>query len=92
MLEKAQEVLQSEQLVGLADTGYYSGEQVKLANEKGIEIYVPVPKRHGPTVKDGRFTREQFRYDAENDCYLCPHSLSDTASCVGTAIGKHGHI
>lgn len=72
MLEKAQEVLQSEQLIGLADTGYYSGEQVKLANEKGIEIYVPVPKRHGPTVKDGQFTREQFRYDAEIDCYLCP--------------------
>jgi hypothetical protein len=72
MLEKAQEVLQSEQLVGLADSGYYSGEQIKRANEKGIEIYVPVPQRRGPKVEEGRFTRDQFIYDAENDCYLCP--------------------
>jgi transposase len=72
LLEKAQAVLQSEQLIGLADTGYYSGEQIKLANEKGIEIYVPVPQRHGPKVPEGRFTREQFIYDAENDYYLCP--------------------
>jgi transposase len=72
MLEKAQEVLQSEQMIGLADSGYYSGEQIKLANEKEIEIYVPVPQRHGPKVEEGRFTRDQFIYDAENDCYLCP--------------------
>ena len=72
MLEKAQDVLQSEHLIGLADSGYYSGEQIKQASEKGIEIYVPVPQRRGPKVKEGRFTREQFSYDAENDCYVCP--------------------
>jgi transposase len=72
MLEKAQEVLRSEQLIGLADTGYYNGEQIKLANEKGIEIYVPIPQKHGPKVPEGRFTRDQFTYDSENDCYVCP--------------------
>jgi transposase len=72
MLEKAQEVLQSEHLIGLADSGYYSGKQIKLANEKGIEIYVPVPQRRGSKVEEGRFTRDQFIYDTENDCYVCP--------------------
>jgi transposase len=84
MLEASQEVLQSEHLIGLADSGYsatapgvalppaslpsYNGEQIKQADEKGIEIYVPVTQRRGPSVEDGRFTREQFTYDAENDC------------------------
>lgn len=72
MLEKAQEVLPSEHLTGLADSGYYSGEQIKQANEKGIEIYVPIPQRRGPRVEEGHFTRDHFIYDAENDCYRCP--------------------
>lgn len=72
MLEKAQEILQSEQIIGLADSGYYSGEQIKQANEKGIGIYVPIPKTRGPCMEEGRFTRDQFTYDTENDCYHCP--------------------
>jgi transposase len=72
MLEKAQAILQSEHLTGLADSGYYSGDQLKQAQEHGIEIYVPAPQRRGPTVEEGRFTRDQFSYDAENDCYRRP--------------------
>jgi hypothetical protein len=72
MLENAQEILQSEHLIGLADSGYFSGEQLKLANEKGIEIYVPIPKKNGSAGKEGRFTRDRFTYDAENDDYRCP--------------------
>jgi hypothetical protein len=72
MLEKVQEVLQSEQLVGLADSGYYSSEQLKLADEKGIVLYVPIPNKNGPIGKDGRYTRDQFTYDTEHDCYRCP--------------------
>lgn len=45
MLTKAQAVLQSEQLTGLADSGYYSGEQLKQGHEKGIELYVPIPNK-----------------------------------------------
>lgn len=56
MLTKAQEVLQSEQLTGLADSGYYSGEQLKQAHEKGIELSVPIPNKKGTAEKEGRFT------------------------------------
>lgn len=72
MLEKAQAVLQSEQLTGLADSGYYSGEQIKQAHEQGIKLYVPVPNKKGRAGKEGRFTRDRFTYDGENDCYRCP--------------------
>ncbi|MGZ8214264.1 MAG: IS1182 family transposase [Methylosarcina sp.] len=72
MLEKAQEVLQAEHLTGLADVGYFSGEQVKLAEEKSFEIVVPVPNKGEAAAKEGRFPRSQFHYNAETDRYRCP--------------------
>jgi transposase len=72
MLDKAQDILQSSHLVGLGDTGYYSGEQIKLAGERGYEVYVPVPKKECAVIEEGRFTRERFAYDAADDCYRCP--------------------
>ena len=73
MLEKAQEVLQSGHLVGLADTGYHSGEQIQRAEELGFEVYVPEPKTTTAAEKDGRFTRGQFNYDEAQDRYTCPN-------------------
>jgi transposase len=83
MLEQAQEVLQSEQLTGLADSGYYSGEQIKQAHEQGVELYVPIPNKKGIAEKEGRFIRDRFTYDSENDCYHCPQG-ERIARC-----GKH---
>jgi len=72
MLEKAQAVLHSEHLTGLADSGYYSGEQIKKAHERRIEIYIHIPNKKGIAEKEGRFTRDRFTYDSVNDCYRCP--------------------
>jgi transposase len=58
MLEKAQAVLHSDYLTGLADVGYFSGEQARQAEEKGFEIHVPVPNKGKAAAKDGRFTRD----------------------------------
>src|SRR5690606_25261832 len=82
MLEKAQAVLHSECLTGLADVGYFSGEQTLQAEEKGFEIYVPVPNKGKATAKDGRFTRDQFHYEAEADRYRCPQG-NMLAPCGG---------
>ncbi len=57
-------------LKGLADGGYYNGEQLKQAEEQGIEIYLPLPKASKAAA--GLFTPEQFQYDAQIDCYQCP--------------------
>lgn len=72
MLEKAQDVLQAERLVGLADVGFFSGEQIKQAEEKGFDVYLPVPHKGEAAVKEGRFIRAQFHYDAPQDRYICP--------------------
>ncbi|MGH8498222.1 MAG: transposase [Methylococcales bacterium] len=72
MLDKAQEILQSEHLTGLADSGYYEGNQLKACEEKNITVYVAIPDKSQVLAEQGRFTRDEFNYDAEHDCYICP--------------------
>ena len=72
MLEKAQKILQSDNLTGLADSGYFDGSQIKTCEENNITVYVAVPDKSKRIAEQGRFTREQFNYDAEQDCYVCP--------------------
>jgi transposase len=74
MLKKAQQVMQSENLTGLADTGYYEGNQLKQCEDENICVYVAIPDKSQQMVKQGLFTREQFKYDAEQDIYNCPNN------------------
>ncbi len=54
-----------------ADTGYGSAEMLGwLVHEKCIEPHVPVFDKSART--DGTFSRDEFRYDAKRDVYLCP--------------------
>lgn len=78
MLAKAQDILHSENLTGLADSGYYEGNQLKICEEQNITVYVAIPDKSKAIAAKGRFTRYQFHYDPEQDCYRCPqgHSLT----------------
>ncbi len=80
MLKKAQEVLQSENLTGLADTGYYEGNNLKECEEANICVYVAIPNKNGQAIKQGLFTRGQFEYDTEQDVYICPEGIALTSS------------
>ena len=74
MLAKAQEVLQSDSLTGLGDAGYYDGEQLKTCEEQGIQVYVAIPDKSKAIAAQGRYTRDQFRYDTEQNTYTCPNN------------------
>jgi len=74
MLEKAQEILQSDSLDGLGDSGYFNGSQIKICEDQNITAYVAVPDKSKRMVEKGRLTREQFEYDVEKDCYVCPQN------------------
>ncbi|WP_233144580.1 IS1182 family transposase [Methyloprofundus sedimenti] len=63
MLEKAQSILQSENLDGLGDSGYFNGSQIKACEDQNITVYVPVPDKSRRMAEKGRLTREQFEYD-----------------------------
>ncbi|MEE9338689.1 MAG: IS1182 family transposase, partial [Methylococcaceae bacterium] len=80
MLEKAQGILDTENLTGLGDSGYYSSKQIKACEDKNISVYVPIPKYSDSAVKQGRFARDQFQYDAENNVYHCPQGNMLTPS------------
>jgi len=55
----------------VADRGYYKIEDIEDCEAVGVTPYVPKPLR-GSAVKNGFFTKEQFRYDPDADVLICP--------------------
>jgi transposase len=71
MAKRAKHTLGVEELDVLADMGYYDGQQVKDCLDEGITPYIPKPDTSA-NKKLGLFTKKDFRYDPELDCYWCP--------------------
>jgi transposase len=71
MAKRAKHILGVEELDVLADMGYYDGQQVKDCLDEGITPYIPKPDTSA-NKKLGLFTKKDFRYDPELDCYWCP--------------------
>ncbi len=69
--EPAKEALGVETIAVVADKGYFKIEDIEACEKAGIEPYVPRPQR-GPSVKAGLFRKDEFRYDADEDSYICP--------------------
>jgi transposase len=54
-----------------ADSAYGSAEMLGwLVHERGIEPHIPVFDKSQRS--DGTFSREDFAYDHERNCYICP--------------------
>jgi hypothetical protein len=68
----AKQALGAETLQALADVGYYNGAALKSCEEDGIVAFVPQAERGGRLAAQGRFTPEDFAYDAEAETYRCP--------------------
>jgi transposase len=68
---KAQEATGCNEVTVLADRGYFSGDQVLACENTGVLPCVPKTLTSANT-KRGRFTVQDFIYDAENDHYTCP--------------------
>jgi transposase len=71
MAKKAKETLGVEALEVVADRGYYNGEEVKACEQSGITAYVP-KSNSSSNLKRGLFTKEDFIYEPDKDCYRCP--------------------
>jgi hypothetical protein len=71
MAKKAQETLGVKKLEVVADRGYYNGEEVKACEQSGMTVYVPKPN-NSSNLKRGLFTKEDFLYEPQRDCYRCP--------------------
>jgi transposase/macrodomain Ter protein organizer (MatP/YcbG family) len=71
MATRAKEILQVDELEVIADKGYYDGAQIKACLQKGITPTIPKAYTSANRRK-GLFTKQDFRYDLETDCYSCP--------------------
>lgn len=71
MAIRAKEALGVEKLDVLADMGYYDGSEVKRCVENGITTYIPKAITSANT-KLGLYGKQDFKYLAKEDVYLCP--------------------
>jgi transposase len=77
MAERAKQALGVDEMDVIADKGYYDGQEVKACLEENITPYIPKANTSA-NRKRGLFTKEDFRYDSDQDCYWCPADQSLT--------------
>src|SRR5215218_11030788 len=63
--------LEVEKLDAVADRGYFNGEEILACEEAGITVTLPKPMTSNSKA-EGRFGKQDFRYVAEKDVYICP--------------------
>ena len=69
--EPARQILDVETIDVVADKGYFKSEDIEACEKVGLTPHVPRPQR-GPSVREGFFRKDEFRYDAGRDAYICP--------------------
>ena len=69
--KQAKATLQVENLDAVADRGYFSSEEILACENAGITVTLPKPMTSGLIAKD-RFGKQDFRYVAQQDVYICP--------------------
>ena len=55
----------------MADRGYCSSEEIRACEEAGITVTLPKPMTSNAKAA-GRFGKQDFRYVAAEDVYICP--------------------
>src|SRR5271155_2787455 len=52
-------------------TAYFNSEEILACEEAGITVTLPKPMTSNAKA-EGRFGKQDFRYVAEQDVYICP--------------------
>ncbi len=68
---KAKTVLGVETLDVVADRGYFDSEEILACDRAGITVTLPKPLTSSAKAQ-GRFGKQDFRYLANEDVYICP--------------------
>ena len=71
MAKAAKATLGMEKLDAVADRGYFSGEEILACDNAGITVTLPKPMTSNSKA-EGRFGKQDFRYVAAEDVYVCP--------------------
>jgi len=68
---KAKTALGVEKLDVVADRGYFDSEEILACDRAGITVTLPKPMTSSAKAR-GRFGKQDFRYVADEDVYICP--------------------
>jgi transposase len=71
MAKETKATLEASNLDVIADRGYFSGEEILECDKAGITVTLPKPMTSNAKA-EGRFGKQDFRYVAEEDVYVCP--------------------
>jgi hypothetical protein len=71
MAKTAKTTLCAESLDVVADRGYFNSEEILACEEAGITVTLPKPMTSNSKA-EGRFGKQDFRYVAGEDVYICP--------------------
>lgn len=70
-IEQANETLEKNCRVACADSGYCDINELEKVYKQGIKVIVPSCAQ--ASAKEPKpFDKSHFKYDADNDCYICP--------------------
>jgi len=71
MLQRAENILESNSFTALYDKGYHTGSEFKKADDLGIDVMVAIPNV-AANAPNPEYNVEKFTFDKTNDCYTCP--------------------
>ena len=60
---------------------------MKACEDKGMDVYAPLPERAARKGVDGRFGSDDFQYEAEDDAHICPAGRLLTRSGSSSVMG-----
>ncbi|MCP3851107.1 MAG: IS1182 family transposase [Gammaproteobacteria bacterium] len=86
--KQAQDALKNKELTVIADKGYFSGPDIKDAQDAGMITLVPKGDTSG-SDKKGIFNLSMFEYDAQKDVYICPADKELTYRFTGIERGMN---
>ena len=69
--KEAKATLGTESLDAVADRGYFNCEEILACAQSGITVTLPKPMTSNSKA-EGRFGKQDFRYVAQQDVYICP--------------------
>ncbi|HEY1577478.1 MAG TPA: transposase, partial [Terracidiphilus sp.] len=72
MAEAAKQAIGADSFNVVADAGYSNGEQVAHCEAAGMMPFVPVMRTVNNQGDGTLFGRNEFRYEADSDSYICP--------------------
>ena len=71
MSQKAKTEMGTDTLDVVADRGYFDSQEIRACSQAGITVTLPKPQTSGAKAK-GRYGKQDFRYVADDDVYICP--------------------